>query len=232
VDSQFICLNICLVLVIFFLLSCSGNFEPILYESREELSSSSSEMASSSSSEDVSSSSSEQSDSSSSVGLCGGFEDTTSFCDERDGNVYFYVTINKQIWMAKNLNYGVYGSECYNNISDNCGIYGRLYNWETAKDACPSGWRLPNSVELNIFKSGESEIGIYDFSFLPGGYKNNNEFTEADINGYWWSSTTEHDEKTAVCLIYDKNNQDVKFSVGNPLKSYFLSVRCVKDKSN
>jgi uncharacterized protein (TIGR02145 family) len=50
--------------------------------------------------------------------------------------------------MAKNLNHDAgTGSVCYNNIPQNCENYGRLYNWETAITACPSGWHLPSDAE-------------------------------------------------------------------------------------
>jgi uncharacterized protein (TIGR02145 family) len=49
--------------------------------------------------------------------------------------------------MAENLNYNASGSKCYKNETQNCDKYGRLYNWNTAKNACPVGWHLPSNAE-------------------------------------------------------------------------------------
>jgi len=49
--------------------------------------------------------------------------------------------------MAENLNYECHGSKCYKNNPANADIYGRLYDFETAKKACPIGWHLPTEKE-------------------------------------------------------------------------------------
>ena len=71
-----------------------------------------------------------------------------TFRDTRDAKLYHTIKVDGQIWMAQNMNYGSKsGSSCYDNAAEYCVTYGRLYTWEAAKSACPTGWRLPTSTE-------------------------------------------------------------------------------------
>jgi len=69
------------------------------------------------------------------------------------------VVIDGKKWMAENLNRmpDSGNSWCYGNMSDSCDQYGRLYDLETAKTICPTGWHLPTRREwgdLAIFAGG------------------------------------------------------------------------------
>jgi uncharacterized protein (TIGR02145 family) len=94
---------------------------------------------------------------------------TGSFIDARDDHTYNTITISGQTWMAENLaylpdvcpsntdcGYWVYdyqGSVLAEAIATtNYGIYGVLYDWVKASDACPASWHLPSSAEWTIFE--------------------------------------------------------------------------------
>ncbi len=82
------------------------------------------------------------------------------FTDTRDSQVYHYINIGNQSWLLENMNYAGIdsaGSWCYNNQDKNCATYGRLYTWDAARKACPSGWRLPSDGE---WKQLEIHLGM------------------------------------------------------------------------
>ncbi|MDR2694190.1 MAG: hypothetical protein LBB74_08255, partial [Chitinispirillales bacterium] len=127
--------------------------------------------------------------------------------DYRDKNKYRTVVIDGVEWMAENLRYDAKssGSQCYNN----CESYGMLYSMDSAKTACPDGWRLASKADWDILAESAGGIGkagknlkaandwgntvngngtdAYKFSALPGGYfdKKINDFDSFLKSGYW-----------------------------------------------
>ena len=158
------------------------------------------------------------------------------------------VTIGNQVWMAKNLNDASKGGKCYEDKPENCEKYGRLYTWEEAMKACPSGWHLPSNAEWESLVSsagsmdaaggklkarsgwengGDGSTDEYGFSALPGGYGiPDGSFANVGNYGNWWSATEYSTDYAYTWLMYYNSSRVFKSYYD---KSYLLSVRCVKD---
>ena len=178
------------------------------------------------------------------VVMCvGGGTDSASetvIIDSRDGHKYKTVKIGEQIWMAENLNYGMDNSWCYEDDSQNCQRFGRLYTWNSALNACPKGWSLPSKYDWESLREiVESENGTGKagqilksggFSAQFGGDRFNGRYQLLDKNGYYWSST-EIDEDRAFDYVFLSESED--FIQGNEkyaLKGNGFSVRCKKSE--
>jgi uncharacterized protein (TIGR02145 family) len=163
--------------------------------------------------------------------------------DERDSKKYRTVRIGSQNWMAENLNFETEnGSVCYDSKESNCDNYGRLYDWETAKTVCPSGWELPSVSEWNALisyvgydahkklKAKASNWGDgygidkYGFSALPSGGLFN-EFADINLAGYWWT-TTPNGTWSYEAQYKGITKDDVREWGGR--RTNQLSVRCIE----
>jgi len=191
---------------------------------------------------------------------------TGTFTDARDGKTYKTVKIGNQTWMAENLNYATAkGSWCYtlpNRAGDdekpNCAKYGRLYDWATAKSACPKGWHLPSKYEWqtlvdylggnNVAGGKLKSIGGWNspntgatdssgFAALPGGFRDdgNNRFSFMSWLGLWWSATQYDPLNVWVCALNEHSTEaELSYYNNNYFDLHFyvnngFSVRCVKD---
>lgn len=180
--------------------------------------------------------------------------DAGTLHDLRDGQTYKTVTIGGTVWMAENLNYETETSVVFPEYDGKSHEkYGRLYAWEDAMDACPSGWRLPGEDDWNalIEFAGDSAtagtklkatrdwnkdkkdyvVGTDDFGFaaLPASvsHVNGNGVRSFSNNGaFFWTATEKNDERAIMFVMhYEKESVE---SGGFP-KDTWLSVRCIKD---
>ncbi len=172
------------------------------------------------------------------------------FIDIRDFKKYEVVKIGTQIWFAENLAYKPLTGNfwAYDDKNSNIAKYGYLYNYETAKNCCPTGWHLPDNYEwltlINFF-GGKSVAGgslkatmcwsspndgatnSSGFSALPGGNRSvGGTFYHLGNNALLWSGTT----KGILSGWRIRLNYDNTFVGLDPCgRITGLSVRCIKD---
>ena len=169
-----------------------------------------------------------------------------SITDTRDGHSYKTVTIGSQTWLAENLNYKTDNSYCYDDEASNCSKYGRLYTWDAAISACPSGWHLPTKAEFETlfaavggqnvaakklkstsgWYGGGNGTDDYSFSALPAGGRNyNGDYGNEGNDAKFWSST---EDGSSYAYRMSLNYVDDAYLMGYSKYNRF-SVRCVKD---
>lgn len=103
-------------------------------------------------------------------------QDTGIFEDLRDGNIYRWVKIGSDVWMAENLRFK---NKLLKEYPVYFNTYGRFYKWDEVvkgekydsigngiiQGICPDGWRLPNESDiLQLIHTSNNDI-IHDTLF-------------------------------------------------------------------
>jgi uncharacterized protein (TIGR02145 family) len=173
-----------------------------------------------------------------------------TFTDSRDNHVYKTVKIGRQMWMAENLNYATSsGSWCLD-----CDKYGRLYDFNTSRTVCPSGWHLSTDEEWHdlaesvggvmyqglhawhdVGKKLKSKSGWnygngtddYGFSALPGGRRSSGQFGENTLHGDWWDDSVPYDGW--ISFVSMDGGDDLSGISTLTNRDSAFSVRCVAD---
>jgi uncharacterized protein (TIGR02145 family) len=164
------------------------------------------------------------------------------------GNTYSVrVMPDGKQWMTQNLNIDMPGSYCYNDLSENCSMYGRLYTWEAAKEGCKmlgKEWRLPTNndwekmaqhyggVRTDPGQDGKKayksliHMGDSQLNILFGGTRDvAGDFSRIEAHGFYWTAT-ECDSAHALFYNLGKGGQLVNRHEGEKLRA--ASVRCVR----
>jgi len=156
------------------------------------------------------------------------------------GQSYRTIKMGSLIWLAENLNAEPKSGKghwwCHGDQPERCLLYGKLYDWAAAMDACPTslGWRLPSEKDFDNLSNFEGNIlsakAWWNATF--GGYKEENygdrEGFSALNQGYWWSSEEAANDKNLAgygSIIVEGGKLDYSYKT----KARAFSVRCVKD---
>ena len=166
-----------------------------------------------------------------------------SYTDPRDGKKYEWVRIGDAIWTAENIQFApVKGSLCMQ-----CNVWGRLYDWESAKNACPTSFRMPKIADFEVLAKAVGQNpakklkatfgwnnggdGTDEFSFgvrASGAHfaksdvpEKSRKFKDAGDKAYFWTA----DGKVAV---FKKNSSDISYERFQP--EFGASLRCILAK--
>jgi uncharacterized protein (TIGR02145 family) len=164
------------------------------------------------------------------------------FIDPRDSNEYKIVKINDQIWFAENIRFKPDSGEFWAWENDPSYIkpYGYLYNWETSKDVCPTGWHLPTKEDFEVLiknvgngdakvafnrltESGDSGFGLKLYVGTRLGKRN-----FSDLESVLRSSTQYNNKKSASWAVY-YIKENTKFLITSYSNTVGTPVRCIKD---
>ncbi|MDR2579812.1 MAG: hypothetical protein LBC85_02310, partial [Fibromonadaceae bacterium] len=150
------------------------------------------------------------------------------------------VQIGSQIWSAENSNAEPRRGNkwCYGNFSQNCDMYGGLYDWEAANNVCPNGYRLPSKKDFDVlFDLGESRArelisATSVFNAILAGQKildgfDQDFFIFRGERAFWWTSSDDGVREHAHCYEFNGN----RLYPCTSKKISALSVRCVLNGS-
>jgi len=177
-----------------------------------------------------------------------------------EGNVYKVKKIGNSFWMVENFSAlktkdgqvleRVYS---FNNDNNLALEYGRLYTWNAAVEATPSGWHLPTKEEweelINSFGDSQiaggrlKEIGTEHWNSPNTGATNTSEFSaigsgfrgtdgvsyDLKKHGSYWGSANDKQEPFCVYLYYNSANVISEISPTDKTSGIAFAVRYVKN---
>ena len=155
-----------------------------------------------------------------------------SFIDSRDNYTYKTVTIGEQTWFAENLRYNMADTWC-NDDDEDCSKFGRLYDWYSAMEACPQGWRLPTSKEVHDLKTaiGGSASKIKSVNgWEKNGGTDDYGLSILPIRGkatYIWTSSKQKSLESASYFAVSFGHDRIITSSCSTRQRH--SVRCIKE---
>ena len=166
-------------------------------------------------------------------------ESNTELKDPRDGQVYPIVDIEMQRWLNRNMNYASDSSWCYNDVEQNCDLLGRAYNWESAKQACPDGYRLPTSKDWNLLEKLIATSGVEnkgEINYVMTGryseYDGEMSWNSGNKAAYFWDLEEVDADHAATSILYLDGHSYLNDSVeksGGSNKSDKQFVRCIRE---
>jgi len=161
-----------------------------------------------------------------------------------EGNTYSTIQIGSQIWTAEiwKCTHTTDGSvlsgvHIYNGSEAHLENYGRLYTWEAAIEASPTGWHLPNDDEWQVLINavgsnpaaklrigGSSGLNIK----LGGRRTASGSYGYLGAIGIYWTSLQSDADHVRVKLFAEG---EINVLTDNTLMAGELSVRYIKNSN-
>lgn len=169
-----------------------------------------------------------------------------------EGNTYLVMSVGRRLWMGENLRVTLTAAgepletHLPKNDAEHEAAFGRLYDWENAKRACPTGWRLPSDEDWSALEQhfGATSVSSWldeaywrdvpvrtgsesrsSFSARPSGYWNEEGFeTRFGSVAVFWTATPAGSDLVWSRVI-TATDPPVRRASQHP--HYGLSIRCV-----
>lgn len=175
---------------------------------------------------------------------------TTATISDQNGNTYAIKLMpDGNQWMTQDLNIRVDSSWCFADDPANCKIYGRLYTYFSAAEACEmlgDGWHLPSRKDWEVLSDhyggasnkakdgGKASYkalqtgGESGFNATLGGNRelNGGKYARLNAHGFYWTST-EIDTKTAWVFNFGAGGKALHCQDGME-KHEGGSARCIR----
>ncbi len=173
-------------------------------------------------------------------------QEVGALTDSRDGQTYKVLTFDfmlegdvaiQRTWMAQNLNYETEDSFCYKNEKAYCEVYGRLYTFHAAREACMEGWHVPTIAEWNLLfakyggireaglalqNGGDSQMNLRSGGFGDPGRV----FKNIGISGNYWDAEKKSSNISGLISLQRGSKKIYHSVIGD---WYRNSCRCIKD---
>ena len=174
------------------------------------------------------------------------FRKTGILEDPRDGQQYSTIILDDgKVWMSENLAFDLEGSSAFSSNAANEPVYGRLYPWRFAIEACPEGWRLPTRSEVKAILDPNKiplstsygmrddnyhahfEGGFSGLNLVAGGWGDPENKWDLYKSGRYWTGTPGEDLSQAYYYEVAKSSSFLLERDTN----HFYACRCVKDEN-
>ncbi|WP_420574282.1 hypothetical protein [Kordia sp.] len=165
-----------------------------------------------------------------------------TYIDPRDGKTYNTVTYirrdnlergNLITWFLEDLDYQAITDEVWNFNRGRRDVQKSYYGMNAAKRACPAGWRLPNSSDLDEFKflnpnqdemkTAVKELGLEKNGYVWERFGKTEMFQREEMVTMWLSNER--------YIYLNKYNKVLTFTDKKLVRDKFVPCRCVKDGS-